>query len=212
MEGKLQIIRVNLKHFMLPQILLSIILAILSPVFIGIENLDASRTARVLEMFVALFGIIMLTPLCVPEQDNDIRELVEAKYFSYIKVVMIRILEGLLCLIIITGLYIILLKYNNCSFPTLKFFLGTFAEACFLGALGFCAFVISNQIAIGYLLPFMYYLMAAGGGKKLFRDFYPFSMIYGSYREKINLAVLAVILMAAGLTYIYIYKRIKVKK
>jgi len=179
--------------------------------FIGIENLDAQKSAQVLEMFAALFGIIMLTPLCLPEMDNDIRELVESKYVPYIGVVIIRIMEALFFLMVIIALYTIMLKLNNCTFPFLKYLLGTFAEAYFLGGLGFCACVVFNQIAIGYLLPVMYYIMAIGGGKKLLGSFYPFSMIYASYQEKVNLAVLGTVLTIAGLYNICFYKRIKVK-
>lgn len=208
MERNLQIVRVNLKHFMLPHLVLCILLMGLSPLFIGIENLDASRTARVLEMFVALAGIIMLTPIFLPEQNADIRELVEAKHISYTKVLLIRMLESLFCLMLFIGLYIALLSYNNCSFPILYYYLGTLAEALFLGGMGLCAFSLFDQIAIGYLLPVMYYIMAFGGGTKLLKGFYPFSMIYGSYLEKVNLAVLGGVLIIIGLCYPYLSKKL----
>lgn len=212
MERELQIVKINLKHFLLPHLLLCIGLMVLSPLFMGIENLDPSRTARVLEMFTALMGIIILTPICFPEQNNDIRELIEAKYISYTKVILIRILANILCLMLIIGLYIIWLKYNNCTFPMMKYYLGTLAEAFFLGGLGFCSFVIFNQIAVGYLLPIMYYIMAFGSGKKLLKGFYPFSMVYGSYYEKINLAILGLVLFIVGVFYIYSGKRLTLKK
>lgn len=212
MERKLQLLKVNLKHFILPHLLLCIVLTGLSPLVIGIENLDAQRTARVLEMFTATTGIIMLTPVCLPEQSSDIRELVESKYLSYTRVVLARIVENLICLMIITGLYIIWLKLNNCSFPMLKYYLGTLTEAFFLGGLGFCALAVFGQIAVGYLLPIMYYIMAFGGGRRLLGSFYPFSMVYGSYREKIYLAVLGLVLFAVGVAYTYFYKKLRYKR
>ena len=212
MERELQILKVNLKHFILPHLLLSIVLMGLSPLAIGIENLDAQRTARVLEMFTALSGIIILTPVCLPEQNSDIRELVEVKYLSYTRVVLARILENLFFLMIIIGFYIIWLKLNNCSFPMFNYYLGTLAEAFFLGGMGFCAFVILGQIAVGYLLPLMYYIMASCGGRRLLGSLYPFSMIYGSYREKFYLAVLGLVLFVVGVGYIHFYKKLRYRK
>ncbi|MFU0827590.1 MAG: hypothetical protein ACFWTJ_08650 [Lachnoclostridium sp.] len=210
MEEKFQILKVNLKHFAFPHILLCLVLAGISPMFMGTENLNPSKTARVLEMFVALLGIIMLTPVCLPEQNDEIKELVETKYISYTKVIIMRIIENLLCLMIMTGLYIVMLRYNNCSFPVFKYYLGTLAEAFFFGEMGFCAFVLFNQIAVGYLLPLMYYIIAVGSGKKLLGNFYPFSMTIGSYQEKIYLAVVGLILLFSGISYLNLSKRLRV--
>lgn len=212
MERELQILKVNLKHFILPHLLLCIVLMGLSPLAIGIENLDAQRTARVLEMFTALSGIIILTPVCLPEQNGDIRELLEAKYLSYTRVVLARILENLFFLMIIIGLYIIWLKLNNCSFPMFNYYLGTLAEAFFLGGMGFCAYVVFGQIAVGYLLPLMYYIMASCGGRRLLGSLYPFSMIYGSYREKFYLAVLGLVMFVVGVGYIHFYRILRYRK
>jgi hypothetical protein len=74
--------------------------------------------------------------------------------------------------------------------------------------MGLCAFSLFDQIAIGYLLPVMYYIMAFGGGTKLLKGFYPFSMIYGSYLEKVNLAVLGGVLIIIGLCYPYLSKKL----
>lgn len=196
-----QIGKVNLRFNLLPHLLLSLALLCISPVLMGVENLDASRTARVLEMFVALLGIILLTPIFLPEQNKDIKDLVEAKYTSLTAVYLIRILEGLLCLVILIGGYILVLQFNNCSFPEMKFFLGTLAEAIFLGGMGLCAYSLFNQIAVAYMLPLMYYVLAFGGGKKLLHNYYLFSMIYDSFQEKIYLVVLGFILIIIGILY-----------
>lgn len=208
MERILQIGRVNLRFNQFPHLLLSAVLLILSPLFLGVENLDPMKTAKVLEMFVALLGIILLTPIFLPEQNKEIRDLVETKYTSTVTVHCIRLLEAVFFLFLFIGVYVVVLKYNNCIFPELKFFFGTLAEAVFLGGVGLLAYSIFDQIAIAYMLPIMYYIMAIGGGKKLLQDFYPFSMMYGSYKEKLYLAAIGVLLIIMGISYPYLSKRI----
>jgi hypothetical protein len=178
----------------------------------GTENLDASKSARVLEMYVALIGIVILTPIYLPEKNSDLRELVTAKFIPYARVIALRILLALFTMMLMIGLYIVLLRNNNCIFPIVPYYFGTLAEALFLGGMGFCAYGIFKQIAVGYLLPVMYYITAFGAGTKLMKAFYPFSMIYGSYREKLNLAVAGIVLVIIGLTYPYLEKRFVFKR
>lgn len=208
MERYYQIGKANLKLNLLPHVLLSILLLALSPVFMGTANLDAAGTARVLEMYVALIGIILLTPVFLPEQNKDIKELVTAKYTSYSAVIIIRIVTALFCLALLTWLYIYFLIYNNCTFNAAYFYPGTLAEAVFLGGLGLFAYAVFDQIAVAYMLPLMYYILSVSGGKKLLKGFYPFSMIYGGYSEKINLAVIGAVLITAGIIYPYAVKRL----
>jgi hypothetical protein len=174
----------------------------------GIENLDAARTARVLEMFVALVGIILITPVFLPEQNKDIRDLVEAKYTSATGVTINRTLEAILSVAVLVGIYILILQRTNCIFPEIKYYLGTLAEAVFLGGMGLCAYSFFDQLAVAYMLPLMYYILAFGAGKKLLKDFYLFSMVYGGYQEKINLAMASAILILTGISYPYVSKRI----
>lgn len=80
MERYLQIGKINLKHNILPHLLVTAALLCLSPLVLGVSNLEAPDTAKVLEMYVALTGIILLTPVFLPEQNKDLRDLVYAKY------------------------------------------------------------------------------------------------------------------------------------
>lgn len=114
MARYLQIGKVNLRLSLLPSLLLSVVLLLLSPLVMGVENLDASRTAAVLEMFVALIGIILITPINLPEQNKDIRDLVEAKYTSITVILLIRLIEAIVSLAILIGGYIIFLRLNHC--------------------------------------------------------------------------------------------------
>ena len=79
MERYWQIEKTNLKYHVPLHILVCVILLGVSPLLMGVENLSAVDSAKALERYVALIGIIMLTPVFLPEQDIEIRELVYAK-------------------------------------------------------------------------------------------------------------------------------------
>jgi hypothetical protein len=208
MERYLQIGKANLKFNLWVHLLLSLLFLGVSPLLMGVENLDASMTAKVLEMYIALIGIILLTPINLPEQNKDIRELIGAKYTSSAAVTIIRIAEAVLVLAILTGLYLLLLKHNNCTFPLSNYYQGTLAEALFLGGMGFFAYAVFDQIAIAYMLPLVYYILSMGNGRKLLKGFYLFSMSYGSYKEKGNLALLGIIMILLGICFPYLKRRI----
>ncbi|MFT4144353.1 MAG: hypothetical protein QM644_07830 [Mobilitalea sp.] len=174
----------------------------------GVENLDSVSTAIVLERYVAFIGIILLTPICLAEQNKEIRDLVGAKYISLSTVYLIRLVIVMMTFVLLIGTYIVILAHNNCEFPGLKFFLGTLAEAVFLGGIGFCVYSLFDQIAVAYLAPIMYYLMSLTGGKQLLKNFYLFSMVNESYREKVFLAIAGGVLIIIGLLYPHMRRKI----
>ncbi len=198
----------NLKNNLLPQFLVAVAFLLLTPLLMGIEYLNISNTARVLEMYTALIGIILLTPISLPEQDKDIRELVGTKYTNTTVVTLIRVLEAGCCLVLLIGLVLLVLKQKHCIFPLDRFLFGTLAEAFFLGGMGLCAYAIFDQIAVAYMLPIVYYLINMSGAKYV-KDFYLFSMSRGSYREKYYLAAAGLLLISFGISYPYLARRVR---
>lgn len=199
MEKYWQIEKANLKHNVFLHILVCLILLALSPFLMGVSNLGPQDTAKALEMYVALLGIVLLTPIFLPEQPKDIRDLVNSKYISSAAVYLIRLVgNGLILAVFLSG-YILLLKNSHCQFPALRYFLGTYAEMFFFGSLGIFCYGLCDNLVIGYMMPLMYYITAIGSGSKYLKLFYPFSMVTGSYKEKFVLSAAAVILTAAGI-------------
>ena len=198
MERYWQIERVNLKHNIPLHVLVSALMLLVSPLLIGVANLGAQDTAKALEMYAALIGIVLLPPVFLPEQDHDIRDLVYTKYMDGAVVYLVRIIGNVVLMAALLGLYIGMLMYNECEFPVGKYFCGTLAEMLFMGGLGLFSYGISDNLVIGYTVPITYYIAAIGGGEKYLRMFYPFSMAGGSYREKVWLLAAAVLLVSAG--------------
>ena len=190
MERYLQIGKVNLTHNVLWHLLACALLLCASPLVLGTSKLGERDTAKVLEMFVALIGIIMIPSVFLPEQNRDIRELIRSKYTGCGIVYGIRLMTSVLILAALLGIYVWILARGNCSFPVAGYYCGTLAEMLFLGGLGLFFY--------GYMIPFFYYIVAIGSGDKYLRMFYPFSMQKGSYDEKYYLLAGAVIMIGAG--------------
>lgn len=201
MERYWQIEKTNLKYHVPLHILVCVILLGVSPLLMGVENLSAVDSAKALERYVALIGIIMLTPVFLPEQDIEIRELVYAKYTKSAYVYLARLLGNMVISAVFLGIYIFMLHHNHCEFPVVKYYLGIYAEILFFGGLGLCFYGISDNLVIGYMAPVVYYIAAVGGGEKYLKMLYPFSMSMGSYVEKVYLFASAVILIAVGILF-----------
>ena len=105
MEKYWHIEKTNLKYHIPVHLLVCILLLFVSPFFMGVKNLTAQDTAKVLEMYVALIGIVLLTPVFLPEQDRGIRDLVCTKYLTSAVVYLVRIAGNIVLLILLAGLY-----------------------------------------------------------------------------------------------------------
>ena len=81
MERYCGIVKEQLRHNLTWQTVISIAFLLFSPLILGIRNLDMVQSAKVLEMYVALIGIILFVPVFQPEQNQDLRNLISSKYF-----------------------------------------------------------------------------------------------------------------------------------
>lgn len=199
MERYWQIEKVNLKNNIPLHAAVCVLMLLISPFLMGVANLGAQDSAKVLEMYVALIGIVLIPPVLLPEQDHDIRELVFTKYMDSQVVYLLRLLGNLFLLALMLSVYIGMLRYHGCEFPAGKYFCGTLAEMFFLGGIGLFFYGLSDHFVIGYMVPIVYYIAAVGGGEKYLGMFYPFSMVRGGYHEKVWLLAAAVLLAAAGI-------------
>ena len=203
-----QIAKANLKHNLFPHLLIAGAFLLIAPLLMGLEYLNARSTAQVLEQYVVLIGIILLTPIFLPEQDKDIRGLVRTKYTNTAIIAGIRILEAAACLVLLTGAFLLVMKHGQCIFPAGKFLWGTLAGAVFLGGMGLCAYAIFDQIAVAYMLPMVYFLINLSNGNRYVKDFFLFSMAQGSYKEKYYLAGMGVVFILIGIGYPYIVRKL----
>ena len=165
-----------------------------APLLAGVRNLSVGETARLLDFYVVLPGMLLLSPVFLPEQDKAIRDLIRARYTS-----MGSIFLNVAVMAALTGVFLLGLERGGCDFPFGNYFMASLAGMVFLGGFGAAAFALSDNPVIGYMASLGYYLFSFGAGAKYLGNWYLFSLVSGSYKEKVYLAVTGVALLAAAI-------------
>ncbi|WP_334074469.1 hypothetical protein [Paenibacillus sp. A14] len=208
-SGKyLDIARVQIKLTLRTNTLLALGLVAVTPVVFSIRNLDSLASSLVLERFVALSGIVLCTPLFSPEQDHNIKEVVESKLTPLSGIYVTRLILATVALVCILTGFIGVMLLNDCQFAVDAFIFGTFATAYFLGSIGFAAYSLFDNMVVGYMLPLGYYMLNLFSGAKL-GNFYLFSLEKGSLIEKYWQFAGGMILFASGIVYRSMVRRIR---
>lgn len=189
--------KINLKHNALLPAVVSFAIIILIPFMVGTVNLDSYNAAIPMEMFASLIGIVMLTPVFLPEQNADIDDLVSSKYVSASKIYMLRTICSILIIISFICLFAAYMKIRSCD-VTWKLVVGTLADAVFLGALGMLAASICNNTVIAYMPPIVFYTLNYGTGYKM-GNYWLFSMTNGQFTPKLWLLATGIVLMAVSI-------------
>ncbi|MDE6502454.1 MAG: hypothetical protein K2L10_10255 [Ruminococcus sp.] len=201
-----KILSVNLKYNFLPHFILAIAVAVLTPVVFSISTLDARNSAQPLEMLLLFTGTILLTPIFLPEQNPEVRDVIRSKKTDYLIVCMIRVMYSIVAIMLITGIFILIMKHNECD-VTFRHFIGGFASALFIGTAGFTVAGLSNSISAGYMTSMVYYSANIGLKDKL-GIFYLFSMSSGEdFKNKYLLILLSLIIITT--VFIYLKKSCK---
>ncbi|MEZ3477481.1 MAG: hypothetical protein K1W08_02600, partial [Lachnospiraceae bacterium] len=102
MEKIITITWYNLKHQSVLSILVSAALLFITPVLFGTAHLSPDEATVPLELFVSLIGIVLITPVFEPEQDEAIYEVAASKYISPHCVYCIRTVYAVLLVFLFT--------------------------------------------------------------------------------------------------------------
>ncbi|MCI8589929.1 MAG: ABC transporter permease [Clostridiales bacterium] len=199
-----EIAAINFRHNSLISVIVAALFCSIIPLFVGIANLDVRSAAMPLEMFVSLIGIVLLTPVFQPEQNEEIRDLVSSKSFSTMKVYLIRLIYLVIFAFLFISLFAIFMKLQH-SDITLILVIGTLIDALFLGAIGMFTSALTGNTVMGYMAGLLYYALNVGMGNKL-GCFYLFSMTFGQYASKCWLALAGFAMVAISLLYQKIVK------
>lgn len=199
MERYFMVAKENQKHNLLMPFLLCILLLMVSPLFLGIENLTEIETAKVLEYYVVFISVILLPAVFLPEQDKDIRDLLSSKYMPIAKLYSIRIIQVLIYLMLLLGIYMYLLKAGNCTFAFGRLYMGELATMVFLGGMGIFFHALTDQVVVGYMIPLLYYMLNITISPNKIKAFYLFSMSIEKYEWKWTLGIAGVVFLAVGI-------------
>ncbi|RUS48618.1 hypothetical protein [Cohnella sp. AR92] len=189
----------NLRNNQAPSLGIAALLLMISPMLFGMANRVGAEAAEPLEKFVSLIGIALLTPLFQAEQHPAVREVLASKKTPLAAVRLTRLFLAVLSLAVFLAVYVLLLLRAGGEFPWLPYAGGTFASAYCLGAIGLLFYSLTGQIAIGYMLPLMYYTYNLMSGGKHLGPLKLFSMSEGSYDEKGWLLAVGTVLLAASM-------------
>ncbi|MCI8505487.1 MAG: hypothetical protein HFI67_04790 [Lachnospiraceae bacterium] len=200
MEAYAKISKVHLKHHFKFHILAAVLLLCLMPFLVSTENLGPRETAKTLEVYAALLGVVFFVPVFMADQDKDIRDLLRSKQMSLTVVHGIRVLLAAVFLAVAEAVCIFFLKGCGCTFPMWRYFFGVLAEAFFLGGLGMAVYSLTDNPAVGYMIPLVYYAINLGGDKYV-RNFYLFSMAEGNFTPKYFLAAGGILLLLFGVLW-----------
>ena len=199
-----RVLSVNLRHNFIPHFFFALVIAILTQALFGIASLDAREAAQPLEQLLSLAGTVLLTPIFLPEQNENIRDLVRSKRTDYLAVCFIRLLYSVFFLAVIIGAFTLFMQSCE-SVVTVRHFFGGFSSALFLGSLGFFFAGISQNTIVGYMVSLIYYI-ANFGLKDELKGFYLFSMSAGSFTEKYWLFGGSIVLFAAAFVLLKYFK------
>lgn len=194
LRSTFKILSVNLKHNFIPHLLIALVIAFMTQALSGITALNTREAAQPLERMLSLTGIVLLTPIFLPEQNENIRDLIRSKRTDYLAVCVVRLIYSIFFLAVIIGIftYMMLCRESN---VTIEHFVGGFASALFLGALGFFFAGLTQNTITGYMVSAIYYI-ANYSLKDELKNFYLFSMSAGSFTEKYWLLGGAVVIFA----------------
>lgn len=196
---------INLKTNSYWHIVAMVLLTVFTPVVFGLSSLTGEYAAKPLEMYLVLAGIILLTPVFMPEQDKNIRDTVRVRKMSYLGVCIMRT-AYLALLTILPYAVITLIMYRSESAVTMGMMFGGIATAWFLGSLGLAAAGISDNILVGYMTSLIYYVLNFFCKDKL-GVLYMFSMSTNTDVSKIWMLLGAMILTAGTYAYLRFVKK-----
>ena len=199
-----KILSVNLRHNFIPHLVIALVIALITQGLFGIASLNAREAAQPLEKLLSLAGTVLLTPIFLPEQNENIRDLIRSKRTDYLAVCFVRLLYSVLFLAVIIGAFTLVMQYRE-SEVTIRHFFGGFSSALFLGSLGFFFAGISRNAVAGYMVSMIYFI-ANFALKDELKGFYLFSMSAGSFTEKYWLLGGSMVLIAAVFALLKYFK------
>lgn len=189
-----KILFVNLKHNFLIHFAAAVVIAILTPVVFSISSLNSRASAQPVEMLLPFIGVILLTPVFLPEQNQEIHDVIRSKKTDYLMVCLIRVIYSVIAIMLITGIFILVMKYCECN-VTWKHFIGSLASSLFLGTVGFAFAGLSGSVSAGYMASMVYYVANIGLKDKL-GICYLFSMYGGGdFSDKYLLIFLSTVVI-----------------
>lgn len=106
----------------------------------------------------------------------------------------------MICLSVILLVFLYGLKLGDCEFRYGTCFFAAMANCVFLGGIGLLFYSVIDNVALAYMIPFLYFIASMGSGKKYLKQFWLFSFSAGNgMGDKIYLLAAGVVMIVAAL-------------
>lgn len=201
-----KIVRINLRHNFLVHFCIALAVAVLTPLVFSISALDFASSARPLEMLLCMTGTVLLTPVFLPEQNENIRDVIRSKRVDYLSVCIIRVIYSAIALAAIVGVFVFVMKLCECD-VTLAHFWAGFGSAYFLGAVGLAFAKFGGSPTVGYMASMIYYMLNFIGSK--LGSFWLFTMSNGMKSVNFSLIIWGTVIIAGTFIASKIIDRVK---
>ena len=99
-----RILSIEIEHFKnhyAGHLAAALLLSLLAPVIMGMEALNQYQAGQILDVYFSLLGIVLLTPLFMPEQNKDIRDLLASREYPLRNIQLLRLLQAVVILAVL---------------------------------------------------------------------------------------------------------------
>ena len=205
-SGTAKITLINLRHNFPIHFGIALAVAILTPLVFSISALDFTSSARPLEMLLCMTGTALLTPVFLPEQNENIRDVIRSKKVDYLAVCIMRTVYSTIALAAIIGAFVFAMKLCECD-VTIAHFGAGFGSAFFLGAIGLAFAKFGGSPTVGYMASLIYYMLNFTGSR--LGSFWLFTMSNGKRSVNFALMIWGTVIIAGTFIVSKIIEKIK---
>lgn len=171
----------------LPYFLGGVLFLAVLPFLVGLKNLDVFQSAKVLEYWYSLMGLLLLFPLYLPDNDSAALAIIRSKRTSYRWIVCVRLFFEIFCSAVFLAVLLFLMKSGNSDFPIPYFLLRGLAAVVFLGGISAITFAVTRHPVPSIMVPFFYYLLNMMSKKTYFGSFDLFSVAQNAWLDGVVL-------------------------
>ena len=200
-----KIILVNLKYNFIFPFLATVFICVFTGMVFNLKALSAVAALQPIEMLMCFTGVTMMTPIFLPEQNQNIKDVICSKWVDYTKVCLIRFIYSIVSVIVLNIVFVMIMKVLE-SEISIFHILAAIAGALFLGSIGFFVSGITGNATAGYMVAMCYYLINYGVKKEL-GVFNMFSGTVCAFKDKAWLVLWSAVLVT--LTFVWMKNRAK---
>lgn len=159
--------------------------------------------SKICEIFLALIGVVFFSFIQLPEEKENVYEIVSARKVYLEKVYAVRILLASLSMAAVTSICIFILKLLGGQFESFEFIYGTYVNAMYLGGISMFVGSLFNQSILGFLAALIYSMLEMSNKGEFTKYLNIYSLGIGDLMEKNKLFFISIVLIVVSL---FIYK------